>query len=100
MVFKGANAWLFQRHCGNGCRGGGKLEVNVGFMEKGFQGGRCLIVKLLETRLEAVGTKDSMASFLGSEDGGSSLAFHGFSMNEIGVVGVKDEELGVALTQR
>jgi hypothetical protein len=97
MVFKGANGSFSSIAAMDAGRG--KLEVNVGFMEKGFHFGRGFVVKSLEMRREAVGTKDCMASFVGSKDGGGGFAFHWFSMNEIGIIGIKDEELGVALTR-
>lgn len=80
--------------------GGGELEINVGFMEETFEGGGGFVVHALEARSEAMGGEYGVSGFVGGEDGCCRLGLHGLGVDEVGVVAVDDEELGVALAGR
>jgi hypothetical protein len=63
-----------------------------------FQDGRGFVVEALEDGAQASHDEDGKDFFVGTKNGGGTFCLHGFSvLDEIGVIVIEDEELGVAL---
>ena len=76
---------------------GNQLEVNVLADHVAFESGGCLVVESLKLGSEATGAEKIVGAFVGGEDFGASLRFHGLDVDEVAVIVVDDQHVAVAV---
>jgi hypothetical protein len=75
-----------------------QLKVDIFVAHLLLKYGRCLIVKALKRRTKSSRNENGNAFFKGYQMGGSCSNFYGFSMDEIGIKKIiEDEKLDIAL---